>query len=271
MLDFTWQSFAFAIINFLILAWLLNKMLHKPLLSIIEKRRRGIEEAQKAAAEERAKAQKAREEYEAKLSGIAQERDKVISAARESAGEDRERIVEKAREEARREVERLREAYKRESRETLSDLQQEIVDVSVGAACKVLEKVSDSDLDARLQGQLVKQLDGLTSEGAAQMPSGDRRVAVRVVSARALPDDVKQDVEERIRRMIGQDAPIDFGEDESLIAGTRVEFDTMIVDASLADVLEGVRESVGRESPTEAEAEHEVHGAEPLTAPGVSG
>jgi F-type H+-transporting ATPase subunit b len=43
-MQFNWSTFAFQIVNFLILVFILHKVLYKPITNIIAKRRAAIEE-----------------------------------------------------------------------------------------------------------------------------------------------------------------------------------------------------------------------------------
>jgi len=243
MLEFTWQSFAFAVVNFLILAFLLYKLLHRPLLRVLDKRSQGIEETRKAAAEETVKARQAREEYEAKLAAAEQERDKLLADARTSAEEAGRKLVEKASAQARRDVDGLRQAYEQERLDALKKCREDIVAAGIEIAQLALEKTVDTDLHSRLNDRLIRELDGLASEAPENRThTFEGELPVRVISARALHKGERKDVQQRIKALAGDDAEIAYETEKTLIAGTRVEFSAMAVDSSLRDVLDAVGE-----------------------------
>ncbi|MBN1675867.1 MAG: F0F1 ATP synthase subunit B [Kiritimatiellae bacterium] len=259
MFEFSLLSFVFAVVNFLILVGLLYKFLHKPLLNLIEKRRVAIEQARREAAAEAEKARRAREDYERKLAAADEERDKVLSETRQSADAARRDLLEKAKGEAEREVANLKQTYERERREALSALEEEIAGVSVELAGRVLEKLVDTGVESKLHAQLLAELDALAGgDGQPKRPgAGGGGLPVRVVSARALEGAARQAIADRVRACTGGDTEPEFKADSALIAGTRVEFGDRAVDASLADVLAGVRERVaalgGREQQEQPE------------------
>jgi F-type H+-transporting ATPase subunit b len=235
--EFTWLSFGYAVVNFLILAALLWKFLHKPLLSVLAKRRASIEESEKKAADAVSEAERLKGEYEGKLAEAAAERDRVLSEARQSAEEARQKVVERAKEDAAREVSDLKKAFERERDEALKTLQKDIADAGINVAETVLRKTVDRDVEAGLHAGLLQSLDDMAPAQEGELP-------VRVTSARELAAPDKEQIVERIQRVAGASAEIEFITDAALIAGVRVEFSAASVDASLADLPARVRETV---------------------------
>ena len=108
-------------------------------------------------------------------------------------------------------------------------------------AGRVLGQLANGDVDARLHEQLLAQL----AELQVSVTAGP----VRVVSARVLPDDTQAAIRERTIALCGGSVDVSFNVDESLIAGTRVEFSSQAVDATLADAVTAVRERFGELAP----------------------
>jgi F-type H+-transporting ATPase subunit b len=244
--EFSWLSFGFAVINFLVLAGLLWKFLHKPLLNTLEKRRSDIEATKQAAQEETEKARQAKDEYEKKLVGADQERDKLIAETRQSAENAKKTLLEKASASAERNVANLQRAYEGEQREALATMQEKVVETALGMAGAILRKVTDSDVDSRLRDSLSSKLDELAASGETSdlHSSGDGAPPVRVVSARELPRDESETLRKRIGEIVGKDVEVEFLTDSELVAGTTIEFSSMAIDSSLADTLDVVREQL---------------------------
>ena len=235
MFEFSWLSFGYAVVNFLILAGLLWKFLHKPILSALEKRRVSIEEAQKQAADAVSEAEQLKGEYEGKLAEAATERDRLLSDARQSAEESRAKVVEQAKEQAAREVADLKKGFERDRDEALKTLQKDIADAGIHVAETVLRKTVDRDMTAALHAGLLQSLD--------DMSPAEETMPVHVTSARDVEAPEKDQIVERVQRVAGASAEIEFTTDAALIAGVRVEFSAAAVDASLADLLARVRET----------------------------
>ena len=241
MLEFSWLSFGFAVVNFIILVALLWKFLHKPLLNVLESRRRSIEDARKKAEEEAAKAEQVRQDYESKLTGAAQEAEDIRAKASKSAEDAGKKLVEKATAGAEQEIANLKRAYEREALEASKTLQKDIVAAGVGVAGDVLRKLVDGDVQSRLQERLLAELDKVDVSGDGP---ANKELPVRVVSADELAEADRKTIVDRIHKIAGKSAKIEFATDADLIAGTRVEFSALAVDASLSDVLARLRETL---------------------------
>ena len=246
MFEFSWLSFSFAVINFLVLAGLLWKFLHKPLLNTLEKRREGIEAAKQAAHAETEKALQAKDEYQKKLAGADQERDKLIAETRQSAEEAKRKLLEEAAAGAERNVANLQRAFQSEQRDALTSVQGKIAETALGMAGDILKKVADTDIDSRLRDGLYTKIDELAAspDVSGLHSSGDDAPPVRVASARELPNEEAGKLQKRIEELVGDDIEVQFLTDPELVAGTKIEFSSMAIDSSLADAIDAVREQL---------------------------
>ena len=79
-----WSTFAFEIVNFLILIWILQRFLYRPVLAVIAKRRSAIEKTLAEAQTLRLEAEALESQYRNRLAGWEQEK----QSAREALGRD---------------------------------------------------------------------------------------------------------------------------------------------------------------------------------------
>ena len=257
MLEFTWKAFAFAVVNFLILAAILHRLLHKPLLNLLAKRRQTVEDAHRAAEQKAEEAHKTQQEYERRLAGTEEERDKLLAEARKSAEVARHELIEKARAEAEREIANMKRDWERQRRDALRTLRDDIVDVALDLSRRTLAQLVDEDVEARLRADLRARLKELAN-------TADRRTlqslfpaagTVRIVSAADLGEEERHAIGDLVRALTEQQAELSFETDEQLIAGVRVEFSSQAIDSTLADVLDAVRERIDALAPEPEEEE----------------
>ncbi len=253
MFDFSWATFIYSIVNFVLLVAILYRVLHKPLMDVLERRQQEVEEAKAAAERKEEQARKTQQEYEGRLANIEEERDRILSEAREKAEEARQSTIEKAREGARREVDRLKRDWERRRQDALEQLREDIVDLALDLARRALEDLSDRDVESRLLDRLQAELESLGQEAdertrrelfAAEGP-------VRVVSASELDDERRDAIRSAVAELGPDSVEVDFEVDASLVAGARVEFSSRAVDATLEDVLAAVRERYREMAPEE--------------------
>jgi len=254
--DFSTGMFVFAIINFAILAALLYKFLHKPLLAVLAARQKRLQDAADEAARKTDEADAVRREYDGKMDGLHQEREDLLSGARREAEAARDALLVKAHSDAERQTANSQRDWQRRRHDALSELEDDILDVSLEIVRHVFRQLGDADFEERMDERLLLQLKLLAERDDPNLRRellGDG-VPVRVISARELADGQRAEILSAIAEVTGtDDVEIEYETRAEMIVGTRVEFSSLAVDASLADVLDAVREIAD----TEPSDEHE--------------
>lgn len=137
MLNIDW-TFFIQVVNFLILIAVLNWLLVKPTLRILEERRVRVEGSEEEAKRLTAEAEINIEEYERDLNearvGAGREKERIRTEGIERENE----IIKSAREQSRKTVEDMKQKIGKEAREASSVMKQEVKALSVEIAEKVL-------------------------------------------------------------------------------------------------------------------------------------
>ena len=153
-----WQLFLSQVISFTIVALLLRRFAYKPILGILEERRRRIEEgllnAEKIK-QELAEAEKRYAEILAKANAQAQ---KMIDEARESSAHLSERKQQEAVMAAEQIIAKAREAAALERERTMAQLKHELGRLVVETTAKVTGKVLTPEDQKRLQEEAARQV-----------------------------------------------------------------------------------------------------------------
>ena len=153
-----WKLFLSQVISFVIVALLLQRFAYKPILAILEERRRKIEEGQLNAEKikkELAEAEKRYQEILAKANADAQ---RMIDEARESAAHLSERKQQEAIAAAEQIIAKAQEAAAIEHERTMESLKHELGRLVVETTAKVTEKVLTPEDQRRLQEEAARQL-----------------------------------------------------------------------------------------------------------------
>jgi F-type H+-transporting ATPase subunit b len=149
----TWIIFLLALIP----VW---KMVMGPVSRALLDRDQEAFSAVRKAEQASAEAERARAEVEVKLGEARAEAAKIVAAARER-GEMREReIFEKAKTEAAALLDSARSQIRSEQEKAIATIRAEVVDLSLRAAGKVLERQVSAEDDRRLVSQFVSQNSG---------------------------------------------------------------------------------------------------------------
>jgi F-type H+-transporting ATPase subunit b len=153
-----WKLFLSQVISFCIVAFLLKRFAYKPILAVLEERRRKIEEGQINAEKIRQQLAEAEQRYREILAKANAEGQKMIDEARESAKHVSERKQQEAIAAAEQILAKAREASTIEHARTMEALKRELGRLVVETTAKVTGKVLNSDDQRRLQEEATRQL-----------------------------------------------------------------------------------------------------------------
>ena len=134
------KSLIIQAINFLLLLFILTKLLYRPLLAKMEERSQAIKKSLEEAQAARAEAQQQREEHAAKIQAAHAEAQAIRAAALKEAADEQRRLVDAARAEASRLVEGARAEMEQDIRRARQELRQEVGDLAVAVAERLIKK-----------------------------------------------------------------------------------------------------------------------------------
>jgi len=160
-LGFEFPKFAWQVVNFLILLWILKKFAYKPILGMLDERKKSIEDAINNAESAKAEAVNLRKEYEARLAEARQEAQDVIVKATKLGEEMKNDIVANAQAEATKAIQRAQEEIGREKDQAIAALRDEVATLAVMAAGKVLDKSISVEDHKKLVNEFVSEVGDL--------------------------------------------------------------------------------------------------------------
>lgn len=145
-LGIDWKLLAFQVVNFLLLFFILRKVLYKPVLNFLEARRRKIEEGLKKAESFEEEWQKIKDAQKDMALKAEKEALALIEKARLSAERKEEEILALAQQKSEKIVEEARQDISREKDKILEEVKKEAADFIVFATEKILKRtISDKD------------------------------------------------------------------------------------------------------------------------------
>lgn len=242
-MDIDWWTLALQAVNFLVLVWLLQRFLYKPVMRIVERRRQATDKALAEAEEARRKAEAEAAGYREKTAALSGEREKMLHEARTEIEQDRQRMVEHARKEAEQVIEAARQALARERAEALDALRRESTDLAVTLARTLLSEASHGKLAEVFLERLDAQIAAMSDAERQQLraPAGADG-AIEVATAPALAAGRREHWRRRLTERLGRSGEISFTTDKTLIAGARIAFPSAILEASWAAALEQAKQ-----------------------------
>ncbi len=146
------------VVSFVIVALLLRRFAYKPILNVLEERRRRVEEGQFNAEKIKRQLDEAEKRYSEILAKANADAQKMIDEARESSAHLAERKQQEAIAAAEQIIVKAREASAIEHDRTMESLKQELGRLVVDTTAKVTGKVLTPEDQRRLQEEALSQL-----------------------------------------------------------------------------------------------------------------
>jgi F-type H+-transporting ATPase subunit b len=151
------------IVNFLIIVFILTKLLYKPILNMLEKRKKEIEEGLKLTVKMREDEEKFEQKKLKMLETTRKEAQGIIDEARKQAGEEAREIITDAHKDVEQIVQKGKEDAQAARVEMEKDVRRESVELAVAMSKRLLSKVLSSEDQHRLIAKNIKELESVKS------------------------------------------------------------------------------------------------------------
>jgi F-type H+-transporting ATPase subunit b len=238
--ELSWSTFILEIINFLVLVWILKRFLYKPVLDVIARRRAGIDKSLDEAQNKLTQAQALENQYQNRLNEWEQEKQVAHDSLRREIETERARLSAALMASLDQEREKARVLDERRMHDSLRRGEEQALQHGAQFAGRLLERVANQELEARLIRMALDDLPQLAGErmealraawNAAQDP-------VTVTSAFPLDEAQRQQLQTQFAKLLGSSrAPWDYRQDPALGAGLRVRIGPWVLRANLQDEL----------------------------------
>src|SRR5262249_23843604 len=153
-----WKLFLSQVITFSIVSYLLQRFAYKPILAVLEQRRRTIEEGQLNAEKIKKELAEAEKRYQEIITKANADGQKMIDEARESSAHLADRKQQEAIAAAEQIITKAREAETQDHDRTMETLKRELGRLVVETTAKVTDKVLTPEDQRRLQEETARQL-----------------------------------------------------------------------------------------------------------------
>ena len=256
-----WITVAAQILNFLVLVWLLNIALYRPVTRAMEAREKSIRDQFAEAERREEEAAKETELFRTERSALEQRSAEMLVAAEEEARE----LTHRLEDEVRNEIEARREAWaaqlRNEQAHFLGELRHHVSGHVGRVARRVLADLAGAELEAAMVDAFIARIGGVEAETLAELraEAKDAGGAIVIESALVLKAECRVRLEEAVREAIHPEAQIGFREEPDLICGIRLRIHGQTLQWNVHDYLGSLEEetdalldAAGVERPAEA-------------------
>ncbi|HEX3243946.1 MAG TPA: F0F1 ATP synthase subunit B [Chloroflexota bacterium] len=151
-------SFIWHTVNFLLLLFLLSKLLYRPVLKMLDERAERIRESLERAEQVQAQAERDEQERRAQTDDARRQVQTMLTQATTMAEQVKAEARQAAQEEARRIVERAQTEAAAEREQAMAELRQQVADISILAAERVVRANLDSQANRRIVEEFLTEL-----------------------------------------------------------------------------------------------------------------
>jgi len=161
-------AIAVHIVNFLILLFLLQRFLYKPVLTMLDQRSTAIRESVEAAERARQESARADQERIEALREARRQAEEIVTRATQEADRIRAERLTQAQEEAQRIISRAEQEATAERQQAMAELRAQVADLAVMAAGRVIGRSLDPQGHRELVEEFLADGDGRTPGAAAR-------------------------------------------------------------------------------------------------------
>ena len=151
-------NLVFTIVNIVVLYICMRLFLFKPVNKILKQRQDAVQKQFDDAKEAQDKAEALKQEYEASLTNARAESDRMMEEAKKKADAEYERVLKNADEEAAAKMQQAEEAIKVEKEKSMLKMQDEIKDLVVSVASKVVGDQVSAEDSSRLYDDFIAEM-----------------------------------------------------------------------------------------------------------------
>lgn len=232
-------TFALEILNFLVLLWLLQRFLFRPIRGALVQRQQHLQQAQQDARQQEQQAKALQQELQQQLQDWEQSKQQQQQALQQQLSQERERALNQVRAEADAEKQRLQVVLEQDRAALAQRTLQQARQGALQLTGHLLQRVAGPELDQALLNMLM--------EDCAELPASDRQELIAalhsqqgplpVESARPLSSRQQQQLQQSLCELLKQELQIENRIQPDLISGLRVHIGPRILHANLADEL----------------------------------
>lgn len=241
-MNFDWTTFFLEFVNFFILLWILRHFLYRPILQVMQNRRSQIDAQMQDAELARQQALATQQACEQRLSSWEREKIRARAELEKELAEERARGMARLQEEWSNARAKHEAQETRERQEWTRMTEQRALELGGRFATRLLERIAEPELEARLLAMALEDLRALPREAAENLREALAQESPEITTAFPLDETTRDILDDALEQIAGRTIVPVFREDPALLAGLRLRVGPWLVAANLGDEMKGFRD-----------------------------
>ncbi len=239
-MNIDWVTFIAQAVNFIILILLLKRFLYDRIINAMDQREERIN-SRFAEAEQRGKeAEEQKREYQRKAARLDNEKERILSEAREEAEEERNKMLKDARDEVEEKRRKWNESLSNYREGVIGDIRRKLGNQIYSISRKVLSDMTDKELEKQLLDVFISHIEkGALNEmmGGRDSDSDDKHRAL-VTSSFDIYGNSQKKIEKLLSKRLASSVGVDFEVDDQMICGIELKYGGKVISWSIDKYLD---------------------------------
>ena len=242
-MEIDWFTVIAQLVNFLILVWLLQRFLYKPVLNAIDEREKKIASQLEDAAVKKAEARKEKDRFIQKNEAFDREHAVKLEEAHKRVKSEKQRLYEEARKESTALRLKLEESLKQQEQEMKEALKRRTKEEVFAIAGKALSDLANADLEEQVINVFIEKIRSLNEAdrtkfiNALEVKDG----SIRIKSVFELSQNSKQKLEKTIKEITDKETDFQYLLEPELVSGIMLETANFQLSWSIESNLESLK------------------------------
>jgi len=240
-MEFTWSTFFLELINFLVLIWILNRLLYKPVSEAIDKRKQAIQKEIDTAKNLKDEAKKLESQYQTRLDDWQKE----VETKRKQLEQELADLKEKELSDLKKQLEQVKTKQKAIDDQHLLKQKEEQLKESMNLATrfasKFLANFADKHLEEKIVTLFIDSLSTLSKDECARISTAFHKKtdgSAQVESCYPITKKHQEEIETKLSKIFGKTLTIHFQHKPELLAGLNITLGSIVIHSSLMGELE---------------------------------
>ncbi|MGC9502394.1 hypothetical protein [Baaleninema sp.] len=205
-----WFTVVAQLFNFLLLVWLLKRVLYRPVLRAIDRRQQRINQWYRDAEQQRKEAQENAERYRQQCRELQERKAKQLEDAKDAARREREKLTHQAKEEVDRLQRQWKTSLRRRQNQFFDRLQQETTHHLGVMTRRVLNDIADAQLEERSIERFLDRLHHLDDTTRSQLHEAiaDKGASILICTEFEIPRESRDRILETVRQELASEVEI---------------------------------------------------------------
>lgn len=239
-MEFSWTTFIFELINFLVLVWILKRLFYRPILELIAKRKKTIEDTVRHAEELREQAKQFEQKYQSRLEEWEKEKESWRKKFEKELAEEKEKRQQALEESLKKTQEKFEAQQKKLFLEQSRKNEQKALELAGRFGTRLFRRFASYELEHKICNLFFEDLSKLSLEKIKQVQKAldhESDQSLMVETAFPLDDNQKQEMKSKLQKTLGLSSQIQFNQNPELLAGIALSAGSFLLEANLKSEL----------------------------------